>query len=116
LGKESLEELKSRGFDARVQESFALAKKVAYRDGKLRGAGTETTGKCSRPITPPRPNPLPTGVPPSPGTGSRRSCEVVWARKHRSRYVSRRHLVALSGSSLLRGRTTPLTYLAGGEL
>jgi hypothetical protein len=83
--KESLEELKSRGFDAWVRESFALARKVAYRDGKLRGVGTETTGKSSRPITPRRPSPLPTVVPPSPGTGSRRSCGVVWARKHRSK-------------------------------
>src|SRR5262249_42946630 len=35
--KESLEELKSKGFDAWMQESFVLAQKVAYRDGKLRG-------------------------------------------------------------------------------
>jgi hypothetical protein len=43
--KESLEELKARGFDAWVRESFALARKVAYRDGKLRGGRDRDRGE-----------------------------------------------------------------------
>ena len=43
--KESLEELKSKGFDAWVRESFALARKVAYRDGKLRGGRDRDHGE-----------------------------------------------------------------------